>query len=178
MTAVDRAVPFLPWTGWIYATVFPFPLLAAAFVRDDRGIRAMLAAFIAAAAVCLVVFLAYPTVYPRPELAGGGLIAWPLAMVYRLDLPRNCLPSEHVTTAFLTAFAVRHSRPKLGAACLVWAVLISVSTLTTKQHYFWDVAAGVLLATAAYGAARLYFAAPEPGTAAGLGGELESSREV
>jgi len=159
LTAIDRAVPFMPWTGWIYATVFPFPLLAAVFVRDDRGIRTMLAAFIAAAAVCLAVFLACPTAYPRPELAGGGLIAWPLEMIYRLDLPRNCLPSEHVTTAFLTAFAVRHSRPKLGAACLVWAVLISVSTLTTKQHYFWDVAAGVLLATAAYEAARLYFAA-------------------
>ena len=161
LTALDRAVPFLPWTGWIYATVYPFPLLAAAIVRDDRGIRTLLAAFIAVTTVCFVIFLAYPTVYPRPLLTGGGLAAWPLALIYRIDLPRNCLPSGHVTAAFLTAFSVRRCRPRLGAVLFFWAAVISVSTLTTKQHYFWDVAAGFLLSAAGYEAARLYFAAPE-----------------
>ena len=161
LTAIDRAVPFMPWTGWIYATVFPFPLLAAALVRDDRGIRTILAAFIGVTTILFAVFLTYPTVYPRPEWAGGGLIAWPLAMIYRIDLPRNCLPSGHVTAAFLTAFSVRQRRPRLGAALVFWAAVISVSTLTTKQHYFWDVVAGVLLSAAGYEAARLYFAAPE-----------------
>ena len=161
LTAIDRAVPLMPWTGWIYATVFPFPLLAAALVRDDRGVRTMLAAFIGVTTVLFAVFLAYPTVYPRPELAGGGFIAWPLALIYSIDLPRNCLPSGHVTAAFLTAFAVRQGRPRLGAALIFWAAVISVSTLTTKQHYFWDVIAGVLLSAAGYEAARHYFAAPE-----------------
>jgi membrane-associated phospholipid phosphatase len=126
MTAIDRAVPFMPWTGWIYATVFPFPLLACALVRDDRGVRTILAAFIG------------------------------------VDLPRNCLPSGHVTAAFLTAFSVRQCRPRLGAALVFWAAVISISTLTTKQHYFWDVITGVLLSAAGYAAAHLYFAAPEP----------------
>jgi membrane-associated phospholipid phosphatase len=161
MTAIDRAVPLLPWTGWIYATVFPFPLLAAALVRDDRGVRTLLAAFIGVTTVLFAVFLAYPTVYPRPELAAGGFLAWPLAMIYRIDLPNNCMPSGHVTAAFLTAFSVRQCRPKLGAALIFWAAVISVSTLTTKQHYFWDVIAGVLLSVAGFEAARLYFAEPE-----------------
>lgn len=161
LTAIDRAVPFMPWTGWIYATVFPFPLLAAALVRDDRGVRTMLAAFIGVTTVLFAVFLAYPTVYPRPDWSGGGLAALPLALIYRVDLPRNCLPSGHVTAAFLTAFSVRQCRPRLGAALIFWAAVISVSTLTTKQHYFWDVVSGVLLSAAGYAAARLYFAAPE-----------------
>ncbi|HEX4047980.1 MAG TPA: phosphatase PAP2 family protein [Elusimicrobiota bacterium] len=169
MTAVDRAVPFMPWTGWIYATVFPFPLLAAALVRDDRGVRAMLAAFLGVTTVLFAVFLAYPTAYPRPELAGGGLSSLPLALIYRIDLPRNCLPSGHVTAAFLTAFAVRQCRPRLGAALIFWAAVISVSTLTTKQHYFWDVIAGVLLSSAGYAAAHLYFAAPRPAEVPTLG---------
>ena len=161
LTAIDQAVPFMPWTGWIYATVFPFPLLAVAIVRDDRGVRTMLAAFIGVTAVLFAIFLAYPTVYPRPVLADGGLSAWPLALIYHIDLPRNCLPSGHVTAAFLTAFSVRQQRPKLGAALIFWAAVIAVSTLTTKQHYFWDVITGVLLSAAGYEAARFYFAAPE-----------------
>ncbi|MFI5361108.1 MAG: phosphatase PAP2 family protein [Elusimicrobiota bacterium] len=161
MTAIDRAVPFMPWTGWIYATVFPFPLLAVTLVRDDRGVRTTLASFIGVTTVLFAVFLAYPTVYPRPELAGGGLLALPLELIYRIDLPRNCLPSGHVTAAFLTAFSVRQARPRLGAALIFWAAVIAVSTLTTKQHYFWDVVAGVLLSVAGYEAARLCFAAPD-----------------
>jgi membrane-associated phospholipid phosphatase len=162
LTTIDRAVPFLPWTGWIYATVFPFPLLAAALVRDDRGVRAMLAAFIGVTTVLFAVFLAYPTVYPRPALAGGGVLALPLELIFRIDLPRNCLPSGHVTAAFLTAFSVRRLRPRLGAALVFWAAVISVSTLTTKQHYFWDVISGVLLSALGHEAARLYFDARRP----------------
>jgi membrane-associated phospholipid phosphatase len=137
-------------------------LLAVALVRDDRGVRTALASFIGVTAVLFAVFLAYPTAYPRPEWTGGGLLSLPLALIYRIDLPRNCLPSGHVTAAFLTAFAVRQCRPRLGAALIFWAVAISVSTLTTKQHYFWDVVAGVLLSAAGYAAAHAYFAAPEP----------------
>jgi membrane-associated phospholipid phosphatase len=162
LTAIDRAVPFMPWTGWIYATVYPFPLLAAALVRDDRGVRALLAAFIGVTSVCFAVFLFYPTIYPRPAWNGSGLIDWPLAFIYSVDLPRNCLPSGHVTAAFLTAFAVRRRRPALGAFLIFWAAVISVSTLTTKQHYLWDVITGVLLSLAGYEAARLYYARSGP----------------
>lgn len=163
LTAIDRAVPFMPWTGWIYATVYPFPLLAVALVQDDRGVRTILSAFLGVTTVLFAVFLLYPTVYPRPDWTGGGFLSLPLALIYRIDLPRNCLPSGHVTAAFLTAFAVRQCRPRLGAVLVFWAAVISVSTLTTKQHYFWDVISGVLLSAAGYAAAHLYFAAPERG---------------
>ena len=162
LTAIDRATPFLPWTGWIYVTVFPFPLLAVRIVREERGIRAILTAFIAAATICFAVFLAYPTVYPRPPFAGAGPLDWPLMLIQRLDLATNCWPSMHVTSAFLTAFYVRQYRPRLGAFLVFWAAFISASTLTTKQHYFWDVAAGTALALAAYTGLRLYFESPEP----------------
>lgn len=154
LTAIDRATPFLPWTGWIYVTVFPFPLLAIRFVREERDIRSLLAAFVAVATLCFGVFMCYPTVYPRPPLDGAGPPAWPLMMVRFLDHATNCWPSMHVTSAFLTAFYVRRSRPELGAFLIFWAAAISVSTLTTKQHYFWDVAAGTALAAAAYAALR------------------------
>jgi membrane-associated phospholipid phosphatase len=163
LTAIDRAVPFMPWTGWIYATVFPFPLLAAALVQDDRGVRTVLASFIGVTTILFAVFLAYPTVYPRPDWSGGGFLSLPLALIYRVDLPRNCLPSGHVTAAFLTAFSVRQVRPRLGAFLVFWAAVISVSTLTTKQHYVWDVVSGVLLSAAGYAAAYFHFAAPVRG---------------
>ena len=150
LSAVDRAVPFLPWTGWIYVTVFPFPLFALAAVRAEEGVRALLASFVALAAFCFACFLLYPTVYPRPPMSAAGPAAWPLLIVRALDRATNCCPSMHVISAFLTAFFVRRYRPALGAGLVAWASLISLSTLTTKQHYAWDVAAGLALSAAAY----------------------------
>jgi membrane-associated phospholipid phosphatase len=38
----------------------------------------------------------------------------------------------------------------VGAAALVWATLVALSTLFTKQHYVLDVVTGVMLAGVAY----------------------------
>ena len=152
LTVVDRGLPFLPWTGWIYVTVFPFPLIAVWGVREERGVRAMIAAFVGLAALCFAAFLAYPTIYPRPPMDASGPLAWPMIIVRALDNATNCCPSMHVTAAFMSALFVRRYRPVLGNALVVWAALISLSTMTTKQHYFVDVASGTALAFLAYAA--------------------------
>ena len=41
--------------------------------------------------------------------------------------------------------------PRAGSLMLVWAVLIALSTLYTKQHYILDVLAGVAMGLAILG---------------------------
>jgi hypothetical protein len=66
-----------------------------------------------------------------------------------MDQPGNTFPSIHVGHAFLLAFMVANELPDEEAeARLLWAILISLSTLTTKQHYFVDIAGGLLVAEA------------------------------
>jgi membrane-associated phospholipid phosphatase len=150
LTWIDFAFPFMPWTGWIYATVYVMPLLPTIFVSERNEILGMLWAFIIGATVCFTVFLIYPTTFPRPVLEHTGLATLPLYLFHQVDTPQNCLPSGHVTFSFLSAFFMYRVNPKWGAYLILWAVLIAISTLTTKQHYLWDVVTGYLLARVSY----------------------------
>ncbi len=150
LTAVDDATPFLPWTGWIYATVFFMPLFVCVAVRTDEDVRALVFSFGGMTTLDALIFIAHPTVYPRPAMESTSWAGLPLALVRFCDTPRNCCPSQHVAVAFLTAFFLRRLSKSWGPAFLLLAIAIAVSTLTTKQHYFWDVLAGAAMALTFY----------------------------
>lgn len=150
LTTVDILAPFLPWTGWIYATVFFMPLFACLAVKTDEDVRLLVVSFVGMTTVDTLIFAAYPTIYPRPAMAAGSLVALPMTLVRFFDTAKNCFPSQHVSAAFLTAFHIHRLSPRWGRASLLLAAAIAGSTLTTKQHYLWDVMAGVVMASAAY----------------------------
>jgi membrane-associated phospholipid phosphatase len=101
-----------------------------------------------AAAVAAAVFVAFPTRLERhvPHVDGFTGMAW--AMLYAADIPFNCFPSLHVALAGVAGAALW--RRGWRALALVWPGLIVVSTLTTRQHVGWDIAAGAALAAAAW----------------------------
>src|SRR5207249_120214 len=71
----------------------------------------------------------------------------------------------HVAHAFVSALTCYRVHRGVGIAALLWASLIGVSTLFTKQHYVVDVIAGLLLAYVAYGVFLRSYpreAVPEP----------------
>ncbi len=177
LTAIDAWVPFLPFTGWWYAS--SYLLLGWAFVVIDGLDRAtrLLYALAAVQLAAAIVFVAYPVVYPR-ELAVLPPDTWPVhaALVsfwHTIDTPANCLPSLHVTTGLLSLAAFLHGRPRrhLPVAVLI-AVLSIASTMTFKQHYLADLVAGAVLSWIAY---RVFFvwirvgAAGAAGTTGGTG---------
>jgi membrane-associated phospholipid phosphatase len=151
---IDRAIPFLPATGWIYAGQYLF--LAWAFLCFDnlaRGSRFIYACvFIQTLAVGI--FFIFPISYPRelfaipPETYSFN---YELVVFWRkLDAPYNCLPSLHVSISLLCLSAFETGKLSRFYMTSIVAVLLSVSTLTFKQHYFADVVAGVFLAWFSY----------------------------
>jgi membrane-associated phospholipid phosphatase len=150
LTFVDRWMPFLPWTGWIYSAIFIMPLFACLAVESDEDVRAMVLSFAAMTSLDTLVFMVYPTAYPRPGFQSVSWVDLPLAVVRFCDTPKNCFPSQHVAAAFLTALFVRRFAKPWSAPCFLLAIAIAISTLTTKQHYLSDVIAGVLIAFGAY----------------------------
>ena len=59
-------------------------------------------------------------------------------------------PSLHVAYSFVSALTCYRVHRGVGAVAALWAALIGVSTLYTKQHYVADVIAGALAACVAY----------------------------
>jgi len=148
MTALDRAIPFLPWTYWIYLTVYCI-YFTSCFVQRDRVVLGkFLVGYVIAYTLISVFFVAFPTAFPRelfplPEELDPATRAV-IGFSRATDYPTNCWPSMHVASCVLSAAPLYGRRPRWFAAFCVWSLAICATTLTTKQHYVVDLLPGAL----------------------------------
>jgi membrane-associated phospholipid phosphatase len=146
MSVIDRHIPFLSWTIWIYHSQFFFLLISVWMLQQTAIISRTFYAITAASLISFAIFLVYPTTLPRAELIAGGLTTQAFAVLYSIDAPTNCLPSLHVALGWIAALGIGEEKRRGRGLALLWAALISISTLTTKQHYLVDVLAGLCVA--------------------------------
>lgn len=143
-SALDAAVPFLGWTVWIYLTQFLLLPAAIVLARDDIDRSHTFYAMFVATVLAAAVFLSWPTQLPRGEPDSAGITGLAWRMLYFADTPANCFPSLHVALAAIAGRALWRRGAMLPA--VIWPTLITISTLTTRQHVVWDIAGGLVLA--------------------------------
>ncbi len=142
---IDRVVPFVGWTIWIYISVYVLIPFAYLVVTKSEDYSAMLYSMLIATIIACVIFISYPTLINRPPLSGSPEDSARF-MLYMVDLPTNCFPSLHVALSLLAAFFIYKRHRLVGVVAFLWAFFIAVSTITVKQHYFVDVIGGSVLA--------------------------------
>jgi membrane-associated phospholipid phosphatase len=167
LTAIDRAIPLVPWTIWIYGSGTLMCLIAWLNVPDGRTARRLYFTLAMSALICWVVFLTFPTTYPRhlwPLPPGDTATLREFADLRATDSPSNCFPSQHVALAWSLALCwadwTRRRWVRIGI--VGWAIAVSITTLTTKQHYLVDVPAGFLAGAVSWWAVRSQIAARVP----------------
>jgi membrane-associated phospholipid phosphatase len=145
-SVVDDWIPFLAWTIWVYGSYYLFLVLAVWLPKDDRRRSDAAYGLVLAAIVGMAIFTLWPTSVMRqsPSFAGATGFLWRL--LFSLDTTVNALPSLHVANTCLAAIALWSRRGVWRVIVPVWATMIILSTLTTKQHYAIDVLGGLLLA--------------------------------
>jgi hypothetical protein len=156
-TIVDSWIPFVGWTwtiyyfGDVYITVWALIIVWRLSEREfGKAVYSYIGMIIAGALIQLVV----PGKAPWPNHLSG-------AQAYIHDLismkPYACLPSMHVALTVLPACllftAFRSSWVR--AISTVMAVLIIITTLTMKEHFFLDALTGVLFGLVFFGVWRL-----------------------
>jgi len=158
LSPVDRAVPFIPQTIWLYVSEYFYLIVIYLSYRDMANLNRFIYAFVALQAVCVLVFWLWPTVIARDSFPApptlDSLTSIVLTALRRADTPANCFPSFHVASVYLSCFLLSGEGRWKFRFFLLWATAIAVSTLTTKQHYFADVLSGFILAVALYYAFR------------------------
>lgn len=144
LTWVDRAVPFLPWTTWVYAALLLSDLALPMLIRDSRVFNDAVRAYFFVLVLNLFTWAVFPTTYPRPPPPPGDSLS---ERFYRLlmaaDTPANCFPSSHVAIPALALWALGREHPRLAPAMWSGFLLLSLSILTTKQHYLVDFFGGL-----------------------------------
>jgi membrane-associated phospholipid phosphatase len=146
-----------PWTAVIYVIGgITFPLVPFRYYGSWRGIGFVIVCFTVSTLMAFAIYWAWPLSMARPDFTGGTLGERLMLWVFLVDKPANCFPSLHVIFAVLGAFLIDHAGVGRVARLSWWlfAVAVSVSTVTSGQHYFIDVPGGVAVALAGYSLGR------------------------
>lgn len=150
MTDLDRAIPLLPWTAWLYVPFYALGIVVAGFLgraREELERGAIAAAV--GLAICSVGYVLVPSTYPRAEAFLGapttGLGVDILRFVHAIDPPNNTFPSAHVMIAVICASVALRSSSRWRYLPVCTAVGVALSVLTTKQHYIIDSVVGALV---------------------------------
>lgn len=150
MLMLDHEVPFLPWTQWIYHTEVPFIFFFFLSLKKTHVIQQVMGTMAILIVVSCTLFIFFPSTYPRenfiPLLTSSFHDQSLLFFWQYIDRPTNCFPSLHVGTCYLLSFACLEENLTKGILTIIYASLIAISTLTTKQHYVVDIISGFLLA--------------------------------
>lgn len=152
-TQLDHAIPLIPWTIWIYGSGTKAALLAWLQVPNAVAGRKLFGTLALSSVCCAVVFILFPTTYPRelyPLPAGDSFTLTEFADLRDTDSPSNCLPSLHVALAWGLALNWHSFLRRFRWAPFAWALAVSVCTLTTKQHYLVDVPTGAAVGFASW----------------------------
>ena len=152
---LDDQIPLIPWTVVIYFGCYV--LWIVNYILGCRQERKVAFQFISAdflaKVICMICFVIFPTTNVRPNISGNTIWDIGMRLLYSVDAADNLFPSIHCLTSWFCYIAVREN-DKIP----IWyrrfsafaAVLVFVSTLTTKQHVLIDVVAGVALAEGCY----------------------------
>ena len=170
-SVVDDWIPFLGWTIWIYVSYYLLLVLAVWLPEDDKRRSDAAYGLVLAAMIGLVIFTLWPTSVMRQSSGFDGATGFLWHLLFSVDTTFNALPSLHVANTCLAAIALWPSRgPWRGPWRIIvpaWAMLVILSTLTTKQHYAIDVPGGVLLAAICFVLVRFGVTYGPPPRAAG-----------
>jgi hypothetical protein len=150
---LDARIPFLPWTVFVYASVYTSAFLPAFVVRDEALFRRTFRAYVFVLLASFVVFVLFPVSSAglRADLSEvGGFAGWGLHVIYALDPPRNLLPSLHLAIASVALVSLWMARPIYGRLSALWLLPVAASVCTTKQHFVLDAVAGILLGAVAW----------------------------
>ena len=147
---LDRMLPLVPFFVVFYVLAFAQWITGYLLIGREKKeycYRFFLGEIIAKA-ICLVIFLVFPTTLNRPEITGNGIFERLLAFIYSVDAADNLFPSIHCLESWMCWRGCRRlTQTRLpgwfSGANLVLTLLVFASTVLCKQHVLIDIAGGV-----------------------------------
>jgi membrane-associated phospholipid phosphatase len=150
MSWVDLSVPFLPNTVWFYLSEYFFFIFVYLLCKRSENLNRYFYSFLTLQFISGLIFILWPTTYPRHLFPLPHDLNWITYQTFDIlrtaDTPANCCPSLHVSSVYLASFMYLEDDRKKFPVFFLWATIVAVSTLTTKQHYLIDLVLGLVLA--------------------------------
>lgn len=163
ITVIDESTPIIPSFAIIYLGCYLFWVLN--YALTGRSGKQYFYNFVANIFIGYIIsgfiFCVFPTYIDRPSLNAipDSLGKLCMTYVYNTDTPVNLFPSMHCQISWYCYLAVRNQKSIskwYQYFSLIIALLVCISTVVIKQHYFVDIIAGVVIAEFTYRIAMRY----------------------
>ncbi|MHB1485089.1 MAG: phosphatase PAP2 family protein [Saccharofermentanales bacterium] len=146
---IDKYIPFsrfsaIPYYYWYLYTAAT--LLIMFFQRESKSYYRLIFSMFTGVLISCAIYIVFPTYVPRIELTGDDILTNMIRRIYTIDPPYNCFPSMHVLYSFICFWYLAIFR-RVG-----WwfdllngmsFILITLSTVYSKQHYTPDILGGI-----------------------------------
>lgn len=142
--AWERAIPFWSWSILPYLSIDLLYVLSAFVCRTRQELRIHVLRFVTVTTISVTCFLLFPLRFDRPRPAVDGIPGLLFDALGYVDRPFNQAPSLHIGLLVVLWSCYRaHCPPRWRWLPNLIATLIAGSVLTTWQHHFLDIPAGL-----------------------------------
>ncbi|NWG07785.1 MAG: phosphatase PAP2 family protein [Chloroflexi bacterium] len=147
--------PKLPWdvfplqVGWVIPYVACYPLWVFAlgwlvWKMDEQRFRRAIAGLFFTCTLGVSIFLLFPTYVTQTEIPGIDFLSKLLLSIQVAGGDHDAFPSAHVYITTILALLYSDWYPQQKWLWFVIVIIVSLSTLFTKQHYIVDVFGGYI----------------------------------
>jgi membrane-associated phospholipid phosphatase len=146
-TYFDGRITFHTLWAYVYLSFF-FLVLLSILGSPVATAKKCMMTVILNAGLAFIFFICFPTrvpdvYYQHTAVTSSPIIAW----IRGRDQNLNCFPSLHIANALAAVYFLNNGRhPLIKTLCWIWFALIAWSVLSTKQHCFYDIVGGTVLA--------------------------------
>ena len=161
-TSIDTWIPVIPWTIVPYSTLyFYYPMAAILGMKSEQTQRENVIfhqILLMLTWMVFVIFILVPVevdIRSRVFLADLGIWQPWYDYLYAVDTPWNAWPSLHIVQSLLAVLVVgrwyntENYRWQIRILWFAW-LMLTISVMTTKQHFVWDVVTGIIIAVLAW----------------------------
>lgn len=149
-TSFDDLIPTIPAFVIIYLGSYLFWIANYILIcRTNKDLcYRLIGADIMGKLTCGLIYILFPTTNIRPSIVSSGIFNDLMRFLYSTDAANNLFPSIHCLVSWYCFVGVRNCKSiPFWYRCfsLFVAVMICISTVTTKQHVIVDVFGGIAL---------------------------------
>lgn len=161
-TSIDTWIPVIPWMIVPYSTLyFYYPMAAILGMKSEQTQRENVIfhqILLMLTWMVFVIFILIPVeVDIRSSVFAADLGIWQpwYDYLYAVDTPWNAWPSLHIVQSLLAVLVVsrwyntENYRWQIRILWFAW-LMLTISVMTTKQHFVWDVVTGIIIAVLAW----------------------------
>lgn len=146
--SLDKVLPIVPFFVLFYALAFVQWTGSYIFHcrTDVKLCYQVVTGDVIAKFMCMVIFIALPTVLVQEEVEVNGFFSWATNVIYDADDPINLFPSIHCLESYM-CFRSATMLPKKNVPYIIFqgifTIMVFLSVVLIKQHFVLDIPAGI-----------------------------------